>query len=163
MQQGEDAITSGKVFPDEIGQGEGIGTIYTALVVGGCIPWLGADRADEPTAATRVADSQGCADPRKKAMICRAVSEKAPRTAHKFSSMVVVLLKMAPSLVCQNDLDGTLATKKVADCAVRAHMGHASADRMQKIWESGRQARNAVWEWTVAIKHVCLCVYESRK
>ena len=66
------------------------------------------------------------------------------KICHKFGSVVVILLKMAPSLVCQNDLDGTLAMKKVADCAVRAHMGHASADRVQKIWESGRQAWNAV-------------------
>ena len=67
----------------------------------------------------------------KETMICRAVSEQVPRTVHKFSSVVIVLLKMALSLMCQNDLDGVFVTRKVADCAVRAYMGHASADHVE--------------------------------
>ena len=55
------------------------------------------------------------------------------KICHKFGSVVVVLLKMAPFLVCQNNLDGMLVTKKVADCAVRAHMGHASADHVGNL------------------------------
>ena len=55
VQQREDGVASGEVFPNEVGQGNGVWPIHAALVVRGCVPWFGADRTHEPTGTTRVA------------------------------------------------------------------------------------------------------------
>jgi len=158
VKEREDRVAGWGVFPDEIGQEKGVGPIYTVLVVGGRVPWLGANRADRDTADARAVQAQGRADLGMEATVFRDVCEQTPWALGKIGSMVVVLLRTLPLLMRKNDLDGALVTKKVTDGAVGGHSGHTSPNRMKKIWERGRNVWDAAQERTRSKKGVGLRV-----
>ena len=71
----------------------------------------------------------------------RGIHEQQPRATGEFSHMVVKLLPVTSLGMHQNDIDGVFATEKVADSAVRNHVGLT----LEYIQERGKGSGH-VWD-----------------